>query len=93
MDLSRRGPLAVAGEEGAAAEGGSRRHGRHTMRKTTPQLITEINESIREFSLALRPLAVDAGRRLTDGERGDSLKKAFSYATHILAYIEDEKPK
>ena len=25
--------------------------------------------------------------------RGDSLKKAFSYATHVLAYIENEKPK
>jgi len=41
----------------------------------------------------LRPLAEDAGRRLTDGERGESLKKAFSYATHVLAYIENEKPK
>ena len=63
------------------------------MRKTTPQLITEINESIRNFSLSLGPLAEDARRRLTDGERGDSLKKAFSYATHVLAYIENEKPK
>jgi len=63
------------------------------MRKTTPQLIAEINESIRDFSLALRPLADDAGRRLTDGQSGDSLKKAFSYATHVLAYIENEKPK
>jgi hypothetical protein len=71
----------------------NRGHGRHTMRMTTPQLIIEINESIREFSLALRPLAEDAGRRLTDGEHGESLKKAFSYATHVLAYIENEKPK
>lgn len=63
------------------------------MKKTTPQLITEINEAIRDFSLTLCPLVEDAGRRLTDGQSGDSLKNAFRYATHVLAYIENEKPK
>lgn len=59
---------------------------------TNAQLREAINEAIKELSILLRFLAEEASGRLINGEGSDSLKKSFKYATHVLAFIEKEKP-
>jgi hypothetical protein len=62
-------------------------------RKTHAILANQIHETIIDFSLSLRALVEEAGRRLTDGEGDASLKKEFRHATQILTVIEHENPK
>ena len=61
------------------------------MEKTWAQLTHEIHEATRDFSSSLRHLAEEAGRRLTEGQGDDALRKAFRYATYILGFIESGK--
>lgn len=59
---------------------------------TDEELMEAINQSIKEFTTALRPLVEQASRRLNT-VNGESLKKTFKYATHLLATVELARPK
>ena len=59
---------------------------------TDEELMGAIDQSIKDFSTALRPLVGEASRRLSAAD-GESLKKTFKYATHLLATVELARPK
>src|SRR5215831_20180811 len=52
-----------------------------------------ITDAIDDMSDALRGLREEAARRPQEGRADDALRYSFRYGVHIVAFIENEKPK